>query len=918
MTTRAQVLVQAQGTQGVPGIQWRGTHSTANTYTVRDVVRDEVRNRLYIAVQAVPANTALPSGDTNTAYWELFVFEREIPPGLDWQGDYVVGNTYKREDLVRDPNSNSLYVVIQDVPVGSFALTNTTYFNLILEAVPLTSAQFSTVETVAAGLANINTVSNASSAITTVANDLNNENSKIDNLNSNFAKITTVSNDLDLGASSDISTVSTSIANVNYLAGELADANSAINQADTEAAAAAASATAAAASAVASSDSAATAANHANTALNSSNTATTAAGTAGTSETSATNAKEDAEKLAVNPEDSQFTLSDGVTTGFSALHYKEKTQELSDGINARFLGAYTEAARPTSGLTAGAIIYNTTTSKLEVWNGAAWTVGLVGPTGPTGATGPGIVNIDFDSGTESLVVTYQDVGLVQQGAAGVGISSITQPQGTSSATFTLSDASTYSVNLPLVNAVDVAVNGSNQLELTFNNGTVLTSTGTIVGPTGAAGADGTDGAAIVDVEVHPTDDEQFRFELDTTPATYTSYINIPKVTPTAATINNNSQLSLTFSDGTVVTTVQSVRGPAGANGATGETGATGATGADGADGADGVSVSDVDVVTEQAGSATSIRFSKSDGSYTSAFNLQQGPPGPEGEPGAEGPQGVAGRGITSLELLAPANGLYNLVTRYTDDAANAPKTLVGQIAVPADGADGADGRGFTGGTYNESTGVIEFTSDNGLSFTTGDLRGTDGAAGADGTNGTNGTDGVSITGVTTVNSNTINFNLSNGSNTSNVTLPPATQTTSTFFQASITASALDAGRLPVNTGASKIFNGSWTTSASNEIVIPETGIYMIQGSLTFKSSEANDNVQFLLKSNNAPTTIQTLKGYAYAVDEYQTFSFSVIRLLQLNERIYLSKDTAATLTLANAGSETHLMLFKISTSYTES
>jgi hypothetical protein len=36
------------------------------------------------------------------------------------------------------------------------------------------------------------------------------------------------------------------------------------------------------------------------------------------------NAKNDAEKLAIHPEDSQFTLSDGTTTGYSALHHKEK------------------------------------------------------------------------------------------------------------------------------------------------------------------------------------------------------------------------------------------------------------------------------------------------------------------------------------------------------------------------------------------------------------------------------------------------------------------------------------------------------------------------------------------------------------------------------------------------------------------
>lgn len=56
------------------------------------------------------------------------------------------------------------------------------------------------------------------------------------------------------------------------------------------------------------------------------------------------------------------------------------------------------------------------------------------------------------------------------------------------------------------------------------------------------------------------------------------------------------------------------------------------------------------------------------------------------------------------------------------------------------GTNGVDGKGWTGGSYNASNGVVSFTSDDGLGFTTGDLRGTDGK------DGTNGEDGQSITG----------------------------------------------------------------------------------------------------------------------------------------------------------------------------
>lgn len=51
----------------------------------------------------------------------------------------------------------------------------------------------------------------------------------------------------------------------------------------------------------------------------------------------------------------------------------------------------------------------------------------------------------------------------------------------------------------------------------------------------------------------------------------------------------------------------------------------------------------------------------------------------------------------------------------------------------ANGAPGDNGDGFTGGSYDVLTGIVTFTSNDGLGFSTGDLRGADGA------NGTNGT-----------------------------------------------------------------------------------------------------------------------------------------------------------------------------------
>ena len=54
------------------------------------------------------------------------------------------------------------------------------------------------------------------------------------------------------------------------------------------------------------------------------------------------------------------------------------------------------------------------------------------------------------------------------------------------------------------------------------------------------------------------------------------------------------------------------------------------------------------------------------------------------------------------------------------------------------GPTGATGAGFTGGSYDSNSGVVTFTSNDGLGFTTDDLRG---ATGADGTNGVTGPTG---------------------------------------------------------------------------------------------------------------------------------------------------------------------------------
>ena len=124
--------------------------------------------------------------------------------------------------------------------------------------------------------------------------------------------------------------------------------------------------------------------------------ATSSASAAATSETNAANSKADAQKLAINPEDSQFTLSDGVTTGYSALHHKEKALDAqtaaetaknaaeaaqaaaelaADNFDDTYLGA--KASDPTTdndgaSLQVGMLYFNTGSNNLRVYNGTIW------------------------------------------------------------------------------------------------------------------------------------------------------------------------------------------------------------------------------------------------------------------------------------------------------------------------------------------------------------------------------------------------------------------------------------------------------------------------------------------------------------------------------------------------------------------
>jgi len=118
----------------------------------------------------------------------------------------------------------------------------------------------------------------------------------------------------------------------------------------------------------------------------------------------------------------------------------------------------------------------------------------------------------------------------------------------------------------------------------------------------------------------------------------------------------------------------------------------------------------------------------------------QGPQGTQGDAGADGADGDDGNDGASATLNV---GTTTTGAEGTDASVTASGTELARIfnfTIPrgdtgADGGiglTGAKGDGWTSGYYTEETGVVTFTSADGLGFATDDLRGATGQTGADG------------------------------------------------------------------------------------------------------------------------------------------------------------------------------------------
>jgi len=182
----------------------------------------------------------------------------------------------------------------------------------------------------------------------------------------------------------------------------------------------------------------------------------------------------------------------------------------------------------------------------------------------------------------------------------------------------------------------------------------------------------------------------------------------------------------------VASGISGMTGPQGPTGQTGPQGPAGDTGEDGPPGEEGASITDIidngdgtlQIEYGDGGTVTTSDLSGAPGTSISTVAID--PPTGEltitltdGTPLNAGVVvGTDGNDGTSVDS-ATINGSDELVFTLVDYTGATSEENVGNVMGPA----GLNGLGWTGGSYNASTGIVSFASADGLDFSTADLRG---------------------------------------------------------------------------------------------------------------------------------------------------------------------------------------------------
>ena len=154
---------------------------------------------------------------------------------------------------------------------------------------------------------------------------------------------------------------------------------------------------------------------------------------------------------------------------------------------------------------------------------------------------------------------------------------------------------------------------------------------------------------------------------------------------------------------------------------------------------------DEPINTAVVGDTTTYEFTNADGSKT--FQMPAFNPGSGRLAIVRRSQDVnniqetfaAGSRVTSQALNNQSQQAFDSIQELTDRVV-AMEGGIFQVPIVADG-NSNDGLGWYNGFYNPSTGVVTFESNDGLGFSTTDLRGANGAPGAQGNPGAPGANG---------------------------------------------------------------------------------------------------------------------------------------------------------------------------------
>ena len=284
----------------------------------------------------------------------------------NWQGNWAAGTAYTVRDLVKDASNynvyrcNTAHTSSGVAPIKTNA--DSAKWDLVVDAEYAAEQAQDAADSATAAASSASAASSSASSASSSASAASTSATNAANSASSASTSATNASNSATSASSSASSASTSASN-----------------ASTSATNAANSATSASNSATSAASSASTATTQATNASNSASAASTSASQAATSATNASNSASSASTSATNAANSATAAASSATaadaSAVSAAASAASAAASYDSFDDRYLGAKSSApATDNDGnaLVTGALYYNTTTGKMNVWDGGTW------------------------------------------------------------------------------------------------------------------------------------------------------------------------------------------------------------------------------------------------------------------------------------------------------------------------------------------------------------------------------------------------------------------------------------------------------------------------------------------------------------------------------------------------------------------